>query len=148
MSAHLIDLGAVDVIITGTFGSYTIRNYGESGTAIDLSSIDDNLYQENVGAFGDMLVNKSYKAQNMLLTLTTLRKSTDYSRLRAIVAEELSGGPVPMSVLVRDNNGGESYFSAQAYMKNNPSFQAGSQPDANVEFKILMPSTVATAPEL
>lgn len=148
MAASLIDLGAVDLNITGEFGNYTIRNYSEDGTSITAASIDENLYNENVGAFGDMLLNKSYKAQNIMLTIKVLRNSADYAKLKGIVSLELTGKSVLFSSLLIDNNTKEKYFSPQCVMKNNPASAWGSQPSPDVEFKILMPSVVYTAPTI
>lgn len=145
----LIDLGAVDVILTGAdIGSLNVRGYGPNPVSVRVEAIDPNLYTEQVGAFGDMLVNKSYKAKNKKLFINILRNQYWYKKLKAIVSLELSGSPVIFSVLVKDNNSKELIACAQAVMKTDPGMQWGSEPEANVEFTILMPACVYNAPKL
>jgi hypothetical protein len=142
----LIDLGAVDCILTGTFGSFNVRNYGSNNASITVESIDNNLYQEQVGAFGDMLINKSYKARNMNLKINVMRNSFYYAKLKEIIALELTGAATIFAVIVKDNNSKELFAAAECVMKTNPASMWGSNPEDNVEFHILMPSVVYTAP--
>lgn len=142
----LIDLGAVNVILVGDFGTLKVKGYGPNPASIMISSLDPNLYTEAVGAFGDMLINKSYKAKNKLLKLNILRNQYYYKKLMQIVGLELTGQSTIFSVLVTDNNSKELFACAQAVMKINPEYQAGPEPEPNVEFNILMPSVVYTAP--
>jgi hypothetical protein len=149
MSISVIDLKAVDVILTAPdFGAWTIQGYGPNPVSVSIKPLDENLYTEAVGAFGDMLVNKSYKAKNMMLSLNILRKNYWYNQLKKVVALEKTGKSVIMAVLVRDTNGNEIAACAQAVMKTDPGMEWGSEPEANVEFKILMPSVVYTPPTL
>jgi hypothetical protein len=143
----LIDLGAVDVILTGPdIGTLTIRGYGTNPACIQVESLDPNLYTEAVGAYGDMLINKSYKARNKKLRLNILRNQYYYKKLRNIIALELTGQSILFSVLVKDNNSKELFACPQAVMKVDPNAQWGSEPEPNVEFEILMPSVVYSAP--
>jgi hypothetical protein len=145
----LIDLGAVDVILTGAdFGTIALRGYGPNPVSIRIEALDPNLYTEAVGAFGDMLLNKSYKAKNKKLVVNILRNQFYYKKLKGIVALELSGAAVLFSVLVKDNNSKELIAAAQCVMKTDPGMQWGSEPEANVEFTILMPASAYIAPAL
>jgi hypothetical protein len=145
----LIDLGAVDVILTGTdIGALNIKGYGPNPVSIKVEALDPNLYTEAVGALGDMLLNKSYKAKNKKLIINVLRNQYWYKKLKGIIALELAGSSVLFSVLVKDNNSKELIAAAQCVMKNDPGMQWGSEPEANVEFTILMPATVYNAPLL
>jgi hypothetical protein len=145
----LIDLGAVDVILVGAdFGVIAVRGYGPNPASVRIEPLDNNLYTEAAGAFGDMLVNKSYKANNMKLTVNILRNQFFYKKLKGIVALEKSGNSVLFSVLVKDNNTGEIYAAPQCVMKKDPGAQWGSEPEPNVEFEILMPGTIYTPPTL
>ena len=146
MASFLNDIKNVDVVVTGSFGSYTIRNYGSNAASITVESTDNKLYNAQEGAYGDMLLNKSYKAKNMRLKINVLRKSSDYSRLRNIVALELSGEALTFTALVKDNNSGENVYCATSVMEVNPTSVWGANPDDNVEFTILMPSATYTAP--
>lgn len=148
MAGFLQDIGNVDVNLVGEFGLYTIRNYGEDGTSIDLAPMDDNLYNEHAGALGDLLVNKSYKPQNMILKLKVLRFSADYAKLKNIVSLELTGQAVLFAVGVVNNNNKERFYAPQCYMKKAPGLKAGADPAADEEFQIIMPSVVYTPPTL
>jgi hypothetical protein len=145
----LIDLGAVDVILIGPdFGAITLRGYGPNPASIKVEALDPNLYTEAVGAMGDMLINKSYKAKNKKLVVNILRNQYYYKKLKGIIALELSGNSVLFSVLVKDNNSKELIAAPQCVMKNDPGMQWGSEPEPNVEFTILMPAAVYNAPLL
>lgn len=146
MSQALIDLGAVDCILTGDFGSIAVRGYGPNPASIMIESLDNNLYTEAVGAFGDMLINKSYKARNKTLKINVLRNHYYYAKLKELVALELTGQAVIFAVLVKDNNSKELFTAAQCVLKVDPGAQWGSEPEPNVEFTILMPSVVYSAP--
>lgn len=146
MAGYLNDIKAVDFIIKGDFGSYTLRNYGSNSVSITVESTDNKLYNVSEGAFGDMLLNKSYKAKNMRVRVNTLRKSPDYSKLRSLVAKELSGEALTFSALLKDNNGGETIYCSKGVLETNPSLMFGVQPDDNVEFTFLLPSCTYTAP--
>lgn len=148
MAGFLNDIKAVDCILSGDFGSYTIRNYGSNAASITVESTDAKLYNVAEGAFGDMLLNKSYKAKNMRIKINVLRKSPDYSRLRGLVAKELAGEALTFKAMIKDNNGGETIYCPKAVLEDNPSLIWGVQPDDNVEFTILMPSASYTAPEV
>jgi hypothetical protein len=148
MSSFLNDIKNVDAVITGTFGSYTIRNYGSNAASITVESTDNKLYNAQEGAYGDMLLNKSYKPKNMRMRINVLRKSTDYSRLRNVVSLELAGEALTFSALVKDNNSGESVYCSSAVMETNPASVWGANPEDNVEFTILMPSATYTAPAI
>jgi hypothetical protein len=147
MGISVIDLKAVDVVLTSPdFGVWTLQGYGSNPVSISVKPLDENLYTEAVGAFGDMLVNKSYKSKNMMLTVQILRKNYWYNQLKKIVALEKTGKSVIMAVLIRDTNGNEIVACAQAVMKNDAGMEWGSEPEANVEFKFLLPSVVYTPP--
>lgn len=148
MAGYLQDLANVDVSLVGEFGAYTLRNYGEDGTSIEITSIDDNLYNEHVGAFGDILINKSYKPQNMLLKVKAMRHGADYARLKGIVSLELTGEAVIFAASYVNNSNNERVYSAQCFMKKNPPIAAGSDPSPDVEFQIIMTSVVYTPPTI
>jgi hypothetical protein len=148
MAGYLNDVKAVDFILTGDFGTYIIRNYGSNASSITVESTDNKLYNVAEGAFGDMLLNKSYKAKNMRIRINVLRKSPDYSKLRGLIAKELAGEALTFSALVKDNNGGESIYCPEAVFETNPNLIWGVNPDDNVEFTVLMPSASYTAPEV
>jgi hypothetical protein len=148
MSSFLNDIKNVDVVLTGSFGSYTIRNYGSNDTSITVESLDNKLYNAQEGAFGDMLLNKSYKAKNMRLRINVLRKSTDFARLRAIVALELAGEALQFEALAKDNNSSENVYCPKAVMEEVPATIWGVNPEDNVEFLVLLPSAVYTPPTL
>ena len=145
----VIDLKAVDVILTAPdFGAWTLQGYGSNPVSIELKPLDENLYTEAVGAFGDMLVNKSYKSRNMMLTVRILRKNYWYNQLKKVVALEKTGKSVIMAVLVRDTNGNELVACPQGVMKTDPGMEWGSEPEANVEFKFLLPAGIYTPPTI
>jgi len=143
----LIDLGAVNVILTGAdFGTLAVKGYGPNPASIMVESLDPKLYTSATGAFGDMLINKSYKAKNKRLKINILRNQYYYKKLMQIVGLELTGQSILFSVLVKDNNSNELFAAAQCVMEVNPGYQAGPEPEPNVEFDILMPTVVYTAP--
>ena len=145
----LIDLGAVDVLLKGAdIGSIALRGWGPNPVSVKVECLDPNLYNESVGADGDMLINKSYKAKNKIIEINILRGHYYYKKLKDIVSRELSGAAVLFSVLVKDNNSKESFSCAQAVLKTDPGFQAGSQPEGDVLFRVLMPACVYGAPIL
>lgn len=143
---QLIDIGNVDATFTGTFGSFTVRNYGSDDTSIKLESMDTKFYNVQVGAFGDILLNKSYKPKNFRLRLNVQRNSNDYAKLKAVCALELANSANLFSVLLLDNNSGESAFSAQSVIEENPASAWGPNPTDNVEFLVVMGSVVYIAP--
>ncbi len=143
----IIDLQNFDInLISAQFGSITLRNYGEAGISASIEPLDENLYNEKLGAFGDMMASKNYKGHNKLLRVQILRNSPDYARLQAIIAAEEAGQTVVMAVNCRDSYTQESYSSPGGLFKNIPNYQMGSDVDADVEFTVLMPSTVHIPP--
>lgn len=145
----LYDLGAVDVLLKGAdIGSIALRGWGPNPISIRCESPDPNLYNEDVGAFGDMLINKNYKAKNKMLELNILRGHYYYKKMKDIVARELSGGSVLFSVLVKNNNDKELITCAQAVLKNDPGMQFGPQPEGDSLFRILMPACVYGPPTI
>lgn len=147
MSLGLGDLGNIDVTFTGEdIGSFTLRGYGPNSVSIMLESIEPDLYKEQVGAYGDLLINKSYKAKNMMLTVNILRHHFFYAKLKKIAALELQQKTVRMTILFKNNNTLETVVATDCFLKNNPSIQEGSDPTGDVEFKFLMPSCVYNAP--
>lgn len=146
MSAGIQDIKKVDVNLKGSFGNLTLRNYGEAGTSIRVESMDEMLYNSNMGANGDMLINKSYKPQNKRVVLNVLRATPDYSRLQALVAAEEAGTTNVFSCMVKDNNTGETYYSPSCVLEKAPAFEVGPQPAPDVEYAILMPSVIHTPP--
>lgn len=146
MSAGISDIAKIDLNLVGDFGNRVIRNYGENGASITMESLDPNLYNENVGAFGDMLINKSYKARNKKCIVHILRSTPDYIFFQSLAALEESGKTSVFSALMKDNNTGESFFSASCVLKTAPSYEAGPQPAADMQYEILMPSVIHVPP--
>lgn len=142
MSGYKKDIRKVDVVIAGDFGNYTFRNWGDAGTSISIESIEANLYNEKVGANGDMLLSKSYKPSNKLVKLNVLPKSADYIFLQKLVALEESGSQNVFICTVKDNNTGESYVSDSCVLKTAPAVSFGDNIDGGIEYQILMPSAV------
>jgi len=140
--ANLVDIRKVDVVVSGTFGTLNFRNWGESGVSISVSSIDPELYKEKLGANGDMLFSKSYKPNNKLVTMQVLPKSADYLSLQAIVANEEAGGQEVFVCTVKDNLTGEQFTSSSCVLKVSPTVDFGDDIGGDVEYQILMASTV------
>lgn len=150
MTLGIVDLKNFDITIASLqFGSVSLRNYGEAGISAQIESIDPNLYNEKLGAFGDAMVNKNYKAgHNKLLNIKMLRNSPDYAKLQSIIAAEEAGQSIICAVTCRDSLTKESYASPSAFFKNVPAFEQGSDVDADVEFTILMFNTAHIPPKL
>jgi hypothetical protein len=147
MSLGIIDLQNFDITLVSTqFGSVTLRNYGEAGVSASIEALDENLYIEKLGAFGDMMVSKNYKGRNKLLRIQILRNSPDYAKLQAAIAAEEAGQTILMGVNCRDSKSEESYSSAGGLFKTIPNYQSGSDVDADVEFTVLMPTTLHVPP--
>jgi hypothetical protein len=145
----LIDLGAVDLIMIGAnIGRWEVQGYGPNPVSISVEPLEADLYKEAVGAYGDMLVMKSYKPKNKKLVVNLLRNHYWYKKFKSIVASELSGNSVIFSVLVIDNNQKEIIACAQAVLKSDPGMKFGPEPPGDVEFTILMPAAIYTAPLL
>lgn len=145
----LYDLGAVDVLLKGAdIGSIDLRGYGPNPVSVKVEPLDQDLYKESVGAYGDMLLSKSYQAKNKILEVNILRGHFYYKKMKDIIARELSGGSVLFSVLVKNNNDNELITCAQAVVKNDPGMMFGSNPDGDVLFRILMPSCIYGPPTL
>jgi hypothetical protein len=143
----MIDLGAVDVILTGAdFGVWSIRGWGPDPVSISVEPLDPDLYKEAVGANGDMLLMKSFKAKNKKLQINILRNHFWYAKLKSLVALELAGNSVLFAVLVKDNNTKELITAAQCVLKTDPGMMFGSEPPADVKFIINMPAAIYTAP--
>lgn len=147
MTLGIIDLQNFDINLTSLqFGTLTLKNYGEAGVSAAIESIDENLYNEKLGAFGDMMVSKNYKAANKLLKIQVLRNSPDYARLQAVIAAEEAGQSIIFAVNCRDSYTKESYTSPGGVFKKVSAFESGSDVSADMEFTILMPSTVHIPP--
>lgn len=140
------DIKRIDVTLSGTFGSFTIRNYGENAATILVEPLEPDFYKEAVGADGTMILNKSYKSQNKKVTVRVLRNSQDYINMKKIVSLEESGNATLMSILVNDNNSKEKYFAPQGVLKNCPGYQGGSDPAHDDEYILLMPGAIYTPP--
>lgn len=150
MSLGIVDLKNFDITIASLqFGSISLRNYGENGVSAQIESLDTKLYNEKLGAYGDAMVNKNYKAgHNKLLTVRMLRNSPDYAKLQSIIAAEEAGQSIICAVTCRDSMTTESYSSPGAFFQNVPSFEQGSDVDGDVEYTILMFNTVHIPPKL
>lgn len=147
MALGIVDLNNFDLtILSLQFGSISLRTYGEAGVSCSIESLDPNLYNEKMGALGDMMVSKNLKGNNKLLRVQILRNSADYARLEAIIAAEEAGETVLVAVDAKDSLTGERYTAAVGLFKNVPNYQVGSDVDADVEFTILMPSTIHVPP--
>lgn len=148
MSLGIVDLANFDLTILSTqFGSIYLRNYGENGISAQIEALDVALYNEKMGAFGDLMVNKNYKGVNKLLTVRVLRNTPDYVKLQTIIAAEESGQAVLCAVTARDSLTEEAYISPVGVFKNIPNYQMGPDTDADVEFTILMSSVIHTPPK-
>ena len=148
MTLGVVNLTNFDLTITSLqFGSIHLRNYGENGISAQIEALDLNLYNEKLGAFGDLMVNKNFKGVNKLLTFRILRNSPDYVKMQQIVAAEEAGQTILCTVNARDSLTEEEYISLQSVFKNIPNYQMGSDTDADVEYTILMSSTVHIPPK-
>lgn len=149
MTLAIVDLQNFDVnLISAQFGAITLRNYGEAGVSASIEPLDENLYNEKLGAFGDMMVSKNYKGRNKLLRVQILRNSPDYARLQAIIAAEEAGQSIIIAVACSDSRTNESYSSPGGLFKFIPNYQNGSDVDGDVEFTVLMPGTVHIPPTI
>lgn len=147
MSLGIVDLSNFDLtIVSAQFGSFTLRNYGEAGISAQIEALDTNLYNEKIGAFGDLMVSKNFKGINKLLTVQILRNTADYAKLQAIIAGEEAGESILVAINARDSFTQESYTSPVGVFKNIPNYQIGSDVDADVEFTVLMSSVVHIPP--
>lgn len=144
----MIDLGAVDLIMVGPdLGApWNVKGYGPDPVSISVEPLDMDLYKEAVGAFGDMLLMKSFKAKNKKLEVNILRNHFWYAKFKSIVALELSGQSVLFSVVVKDSNTKELITAPQCVIKADPGMKFGAEPPADVKFTILMPAAIYTAP--
>lgn len=146
MPEGLNEIGNVDCNFVGEFGNFTVRNYGENGTTLSIESLEENAYNEAVGADGTMTLNKSNKPRNKKIVLNVRRSSADYSKMQKIVALEEAGKAVIFSAFVVDNNSGESYASTKCVLKTIPPVKFGPDPDHDAEYTILMASVVHVPP--
>lgn len=148
MSLGIVDLANFDLtILSLQFGSIHLRNYGEAGISSEIAPLDPSLYNEKMGAFGDLMVNKNYKGVNKLLTVRILRNTPDYVKLQTIIAAEESGQAILVAVTARDSLTEEEYISPVGVFKNIPNYQTGPDTDADVEFTILMSSVIHNPPK-
>lgn len=149
MSLGIVDLKNFDITIASVqFGTISLRNYGEAGISAQIEPLDENLYNEKLGAYGDMMVNKNYKGRNKLLRVQMLRNSPDYAKLQNIIAAEEAGQSIIVATNCRDSLTQESYSSPGGFFKNIPAFQQGSDVDGDVEFTVLMANCVHIPPKL
>jgi len=147
MGLGINDIAKVDLNLKGIgIGNIRLRNYGESDTSISVEPLDENLYNEKVGAFGDMLLNKNYKGRNKLVKINVLRQTADYAKLQAIIANEEAGLSNIFTVTLKDNNTKESYISTACVMKRIVTPMWGPNPEGDVEYQILMSSAIHTPP--
>jgi hypothetical protein len=147
MSLGIVSLNNFDLtLFSAQFGNLTLRTYGENGVSAEIEPLDENLYNEKLGAFGDMMVSKNYKGKNKLLRVRILRNSPDYARLQAIIAAEEAGQSILLAINARDSLTKESYSSPAGFFKAIPNFQQGSDVDGDVEFTILMSQVVHIPP--
>lgn len=149
MALGIVDLKNFDITIASLqFGTISLRNYGENGVSASIEALDENLYNEKLGAYGDMMVNKNYKGRNKILRVQMLRNSPDYAKLQSIIAAEEAGQSVIVAATCRDSLTEESYTTPGGVFKTIPNFQQGSDVDGDVEFTVLMPNCVHFAPKL
>ena len=149
ISLAIVDLQNFDInILSAQFGSISLRNYGEAGVSAEIEPLDENLYNEKLGAFGDMMVSKNYKGKNKLLRVQVLRNSPDYGDLQAIIAAEEAGQSIIVAVKASDALTKESYTSPGGFFKSVPKFQQGPDVDGDVEFTILMSQVVHVPPTI
>ena len=130
------------------FGTFSFRNYGEAGVSCAIEPLDENLYNEKLGAFGDMMISKNYKGRNKLLRVQLLRNSPDYARLQGVIAAEEAGQSIIFAVTARDSRTEESYTSPAGVLKVIPKYEMGSDVDGDVEFTILMSNVVHFPPKI
>lgn len=149
MTLGIVDLKNFDITLASLqFGTISLRNYGEDGVSAQIEPLDENLYNEKLGAYGDMMLNKNYKGRNKLLRIQILRNSPDYAKLQNIIAAEEAGQSIILAATARDSLTKESYTTPGGVFKTIPNFQQGSDVDGNVEFAILMPNCVHVPPIL
>jgi len=149
MSLGIVDLKNFDVTIASLqFGSISLRTYGEAGIVAQIEPLDENLYNEKLGAYGDMMVNQNYKRRNNLLRAQILRNSPDYAKLQNIIAAEEAGQSIIVATTCRDSLTQESYSSPGGFFKTIPAFQQGSDVDGDVEFTVLLANCVHIPPKL
>jgi hypothetical protein len=150
MTLGIVDLKNFDITIASLqFGTISLRNYGENGVSAQIASPDTKLYNEKMGAYGDALLNKNYKAgRNKLLTIQMLRNSPDYARLQNIIAAEEAGQSIICAVTCRDSLTKESYSTPGGVFMDVPAFEQGSDVDADVEYTFFMPNCVHVPPKL
>ena len=147
MSLGIVDLNNFDItIVSAQFGSISLRNYGEAGVSASVEPLDESLYNEKIGAFGDLMLSKNFKGNNKLLRVQILRNTADYAKLQAIIAAEEAGQSILVAVNARDSLTEESYTSPVGVFKNIPQYQMGSDVDADVEFTVLMSTVVHIPP--
>lgn len=149
MTLGIVDLKNFDITIASLqFGVISLRNYGENGVSAQIEALDENLYNEKLGAYGDMMLNKNYKGRNKLLRVQILRNSPDYAKLQNIIAAEEAGQSIIVAATCRDSLTQESYTTPGGVFKTIPNFEQGSDVDADVEFTVLMPNCVHVPPKL
>lgn len=149
MTLGIVDLKNFDITIASLqFGTISVRTYGQDGVSARIKSLDENLYNEKLGAYGDMMLNKNYKGRNKILEIAILRNSPDYAKFQNIVAAEEAGQSIILAATARDSLTQESYSTPGGVFKVIPEFQQGSDVDADVVYSILMPNCVHVPPKL
>lgn len=146
MSGYQTDIRKISVILNGTFGNISLRNWGENGTSINVESVDPDLYKEKIGANGDTVVSKSYKPKVKMVRINVLPKSADYITLQQIVALEESGTSNVFEATVKDDNTGEQYTSVSAVLKNAPNVEFGDDIAGDIEYQIMLLDTIHLVP--
>ena len=137
-----VDIRKVEVILSGTFGVHAFKNWGENAVSVNVEALEEMLYNEKLGANGDMLLSKSYKPDNKLVRLNVLPKSADYFFMQKLVALEESGAQDVFVCTIKDSLNNESWISTSCVLKNAPKVEFGDNIAGDIEYQILMPAAV------
>lgn len=142
------DLKKISFSLTGIFGSFTVRNYGDGTASIKITPLQKEANTVEVGAAGDTLTKKRYDITSQVVTVGVLKNSPDDFRLKNIVALVKAGNDVVMVASYNDENIGERYVSVSATLKEIPDFELGPEMNKNQEYVFNLPECVYTSPTL
>jgi hypothetical protein len=141
------DIAKVSVNIKGSFGEFTLRNYGEAASSIILRPADNEpLYYRKYGTGGQALFSKSYKPKNMEMELNILRLSQDYANMQKIVQIELSGGSAVFECTYIDENTGETVTSSTCVLSEIPAIETGADINPDATYLVAMADATMTPP--
>jgi len=142
------DLKKLSVSLSGTFGSFTVRNYGEKAATITLTAPQKEANIVKTGAAGDSMTMKQFDINTKTLTISVIKDHTDDIRIKNIVAMEEAGASIVMAISYNDENTGERYVSVAGTLKEVSDITRGTDMDQNIAYVFNMPEAVHTPPSV